>query len=160
MKLRVVAVGRVKSGPERDLVERYSERLRGTGRSIGVGGVDLIEIPESRAANAAARKREEADAFENRLKDCSTLIAFDERGQHLTSRAFAALIERGAQAGAGDMAFLIGGPDGLDPAIRERANTVVAFGSLTMPHQLVRVLVLEQLYRAATILTGHPYHRD
>ena len=158
MKLTVVAIGRLKAGPERDLVERYRERLEATGRSAGFTGLDLIEIPESRARRDADRRAEEAQAVLARAGP-GPLVAFDERGRSPTSEVFAGRIGAWRDEGRASATFLVGGPDGLDESIRRRADLVVSFGALTLPHQIVRALVLEQLYRAVTILTGHPYHR-
>ncbi len=158
MKLSVIAVGRLKSGPERELVERYRERLDATGRAAGFTGLDLVEIPESRARRDADRRAEEAGAILARAGPAA-IVAFDERGRSPSSEAFAARIGGWRDEGRGATAFVVGGPDGLDESVRRRADLVVSFGALTLPHQIVRALVLEQLYRAATILTGHPYHR-
>jgi len=157
MRLTVVAVGRLKAGPERELVERYRERIEGSARATGFAGLDLVEIPESRARRDDDRRAEEAGALLARAGS-GALVAFDERGRSPTSEAFAARIGAWRDGGR-DAAFLIGGPDGLDESVRRRADLVVSFGALTLPHQLVRALVLEQVYRALTILSGHPYHR-
>ena len=158
MRLAVVAVGRLKSGPERSLVERYRERAEALGRPLGLSPFDLSEIPEGRARRAPDRRAEEGTALLDKSGPAA-LIAFDERGKTVTSEAFAGLIARWRDDGRPAAACLIGGPDGLDDAIRARADLVLSFGALTLPHQLVRVLVVEQLYRALTILAGHPYHR-
>ncbi len=158
MRLSLIAVGRLKSGPERDLVDRYRGRIEGLGRTLAVSGVDFIELPESRARRDADRRAEEAAAILEKV-GTSTLIAFDERGRSPTSEAFAERLKSWRDGGQAAVACVIGGPDGLDPAIRQRAALVVSFGALTLPHQIVRVLVAEQLYRALTIIAGHPYHR-
>ena len=157
MRLRIVAVGRLKKGPERELVERYAERLRGA-RMAGVTGFDVAELPESRAGDAPTRKREEGRAILDRLSDGGLVVALDETGRTPDSAAFAALVRDARDMGR-DVTLVIGGPDGLDGAVRDRADTVLAFGRLTLPHQIVRALAAEQLYRAITILAGHPYHR-
>jgi 23S rRNA (pseudouridine1915-N3)-methyltransferase len=158
LRLSILAVGRLKSGPERELVERYTKRIEGIGRSLGLSGPDMIELPESRARREDDRRAEEAAALLERVGS-SALIVFDERGKSPTSEAFAERCRAWRDEGRGGLACLIGGPDGLDPRIRQRADLVVSFGALTMPHQIVRALVAEQLYRALTILAGHPYHR-
>ncbi len=157
MRLSVVAVGRLKSGPERDLVERYRSRIDALGRGLGFG-FDLIELPESRARRDLDRKAEEAAALLERIGS-SAMIAFDERGRSPSSESFAETLKSWRDGGRPGIACVVGGPDGLDPAIRGRADLVVSFGALTLPHQIVRVLVVEQLYRALTIIAGHPYHR-
>ena len=158
MRLSLLAVGRLKNGPERELLERYRQRIEGLGRSLGVTGLDVVEIPESRARRDSDRRAEESAAILDRA-GASLLIAFDERGKSPSSEGFAARIQQWRDAGAAGIACVIGGPDGLDPEILRRAQMVVAFGALTMPHQIVRSLVAEQLYRALTIIAGHPYHR-
>lgn len=159
MRATCLAIGRLKAGPERELVERYSRRLASGGRAVGLAGVDLIELPESRAVSAEERKRDEAQRMAARVPVGATLIIFDERGQTIDSEKFASIVKGAAESASG-LVLAIGGPDGFDEAFGKSAQHVVSFGQLTMPHQLVRGLVLEQLYRATTILTGHPYHRS
>ena len=158
MRLSVIAVGRLKSGPERELVERYRGRIEGLGRGLGLGGFDLVELPESRARRDADRMSDEARAVLDRAGP-SVLVAFDERGRSPSSEAFAETLKTWRDGGRPGVACVIGGPDGLDPVLRQRADLIVSFGALTLPHQIVRVLVVEQLYRALTIIAGHPYHR-
>jgi 23S rRNA (pseudouridine1915-N3)-methyltransferase len=158
LRLGLVAVGRLKSGPERDLVQRYRQRIEGIGRSLGLSGLDLVELPESRARREDDRRAEEAAALLERIGP-SALIVFDERGKSPTSEALAGRIRGWRDEGRPALTCIIGGPDGLDPSVRQRADLVVSFGALTLPHQIVRALVAEQLYRALTIMAGHPYHR-
>ena len=158
MRLSLLAVGRLKNGPERELVERYRQRIDGMGRSLGLTGFDLVELPESRARREDDRRSEEASALLDKVGS-SVLVAFDERGRSPSSEAFAERIRQWRDEGRAGIACVIGGPDGLDPKVRQRADLVVSFGALTMPHQIVRALVVEQLYRALTIMAGHPYHR-
>jgi 23S rRNA (pseudouridine1915-N3)-methyltransferase len=158
MRLAVVAVGRLKDGPERELCQRYAGRIGEIGRSLGFSGPDLVELPESRARREDDRKREEADLIAVRAP-AGLLIVLDERGTSLPSPDFAARLGRERDAGNPAASFVIGGADGLDASLRDRAAIRLSFGALTIPHQIVRVLVLEQIYRALTILSGHPYHR-
>jgi 23S rRNA (pseudouridine1915-N3)-methyltransferase len=158
LRLSLLAVGRLKSGPERELVERYRQRIEGMGRGLGVAGLDVAELPESRARRDDDRRAEEATALLDRVGS-SALVVFDERGKSPTSEAFAERVRIWRDEGRSGMACVIGGPDGLDPRVRQRADLVVSFGALTLPHQIVRALVAEQLYRALTIIAGHPYHR-
>lgn len=160
MRLVIAAVGRLKDGPERQLFERYRERLAGTGRALGWGRLDVIEIPESRAADAEARKSDEAARLLAKLGEAATKVVLDENGRELTSEVFAAFLRDRRAAGAPSVAFLIGGPDGHGAAALSRADLKLSLGKMTLPHMLVRGLIAEQLYRAATILTGHPYHRS
>jgi 23S rRNA (pseudouridine1915-N3)-methyltransferase len=159
VKLAVVAVGRLKAGPERDLSERYRGRIDAIGRSSGFSALEIVEIPESRARREADRRSEEAGLISQRTR-LGVTVAFDERSRSLTSQALGERLRHWRDEGRPAAAFLIGGADGLDPALRERADLTVSFGALTLPHQLVRVLVLEQIYRCLTILAGHPYHRE
>jgi 23S rRNA (pseudouridine1915-N3)-methyltransferase len=159
LKLLLIGVGRLKSGPERELVARYAERCAAGGRKVGLTAFDLREIEESRARRPEDRKAEEAVALTGLLPAGAKLICLDERGRSLDSEAFAAKVGDWRDAGAPACAMVIGGPDGLDPDFRARADLVLAFGAMTWPHQLVRALAAEQLFRAMTILSGHPYHR-
>jgi 23S rRNA (pseudouridine1915-N3)-methyltransferase len=158
MHLTVAAIGRMKAGPERDLFDRYLARAEAAGRKLALS-FSLGEKPESRAADAAARKSEEAAALLAALPAGAILIALDQAGQSLDSRAFAAAIRRYRDDGVRHLVFAIGGADGHGPALLGRAALRLAFGPLTWPHQLVRIMLAEQLYRAVTILAAHPYHR-
>jgi len=158
MRLALITVGRLKDGPERELCERYRERAATLGRGLGLTGPEIIEIPESRGRRSDERKRDEAAAITAKLAP-GLVIALDERGRSQGSDAFAARIAAARDSGTASLNLVIGGADGLADEIREAAAQTLCFGALTIPHQLVRVLVLEQLYRTMTILTGHPYHR-
>ena len=159
MRLVLAAVGRMKAGPERELLDRYVGRARATARALGVSSLDMVEVDEGRGRSADERKREEAAALTARLPAGTVVIALDERGKSLTSPAFADRVGKLIDSGAPALAFAIGGPDGFDEAFRSSARDIVSFGAATLPHQLVLVVLAEQVYRAATILTGHPYHR-
>lgn len=159
MRLQLVCAGRLKIGPERDLAARYVERANAAGRAAGFSAVELRETAESRAARPAGRKREEAKAFFGLLTEGKQVFALDESGEQMTSRAFAATLGRMRDAGASSAALVIGGPDGLDPDFLAAATVKLSFGAMTWPHQLMRILAAEQIYRAITILAGHPYHR-
>lgn len=159
MRLSVIAVGRLKDGPERDLCARYQERAQGLARGLGFSGPEIVEIAESRGRRTEERRRDEARLIGERLPPSGLVIALDERGTSLDSDAFASRLATARDAGTPAATLLIGGADGLDAPLRERAAWVLSFGGLTIPHQIVRALVLEQLYRAMTIMAGHPYHR-
>jgi 23S rRNA (pseudouridine1915-N3)-methyltransferase len=159
MRIVVIAVGRLKQGPERELAERYATRFDDAGRKLGFRGLDVREIAESRARDAAARMTEEAAAISAAIPDNSVLVALDERGENIDSAAFARRLGQWRDQAVAQAIFAIGGADGLSPELRGKAKLTVAFGAATWPHQMVRVMLLEQLYRAATILAGHPYHR-
>ena len=159
MRIVVIAVGRLKQGPERELAERYRKRFDEIGRKLGFRGLDSREIAESRARDTAARIAEEAAAISAAIPENSVLVTLDERGDNVGSSAFAKKLGALRDQAVANMIFVIGGADGLSPELRSKAKFRVAFGAATWPHQMVRVMLLEQLYRAATILAGHPYHR-
>jgi 23S rRNA (pseudouridine1915-N3)-methyltransferase len=159
MRLTVIAVGKLKQGPERDLADRYKTRFDDIGRKLGFRGLDIHELGESRARDAAARMGEEAAAITALMTDGCVLVTLDERGQSLDSASFAAQLGRWRDASVPGTIFVIGGADGLLPELRRKAKLCLSFGAATWPHQMVRVMLLEQIYRAATILAGHPYHR-
>src|SRR5262249_13109784 len=151
MRIAVVAVGRLKAGPERDLFERYHERAAAAGRRLGLT-FDLAEIPESRAGSAEARKDQESVAILAKAPREGVLIALDERGTPLGSAGFAERLRGWRDGSKGDVVMAVGGPDGLGQAVLARADLRLAFGAMTWPHQLVRIMLAEQLYRAVTIL--------
>lgn len=157
MRLTIAAVGRLKDGPERELFQRYWTRLEALGRKHALGPLALVEIPESRASSAAARADDEAKKLVAAASGLVVLL--DERGKTPTSAAFAADLCRRRDGGAAAVTFLIGGADGHGAAARSAADATLALGALTLPHGLARVVLAEQLYRAATLIAGHPYHR-
>ena len=159
MRIIVAAVGRLKQGPETELAERYAKRATQTGRNLGLRDVEIIEIRESRAAEAGKRMLEESIALATVIPQGAAVVLLDSRGDNLDSASIAAQFSKWRANDKSAVVFMIGGADGLAPSLRERANLAIAFGSATWPHQLVRIMLLEQLYRAVTILTGHPYHR-
>ncbi len=159
MRISLFAVGRLKTGPEKELVARYLDRLAKTGPATGLELARVVEVNESRATSADTRKREEAAQLEKALPEGALLILLDERGKALDSEGFARLIGDWRDNGKRDLMVAIGGADGLDPALHARADAVLNLGRMTWPHQIVRILIAEQLYRAVTILSGHPYHR-
>jgi 23S rRNA (pseudouridine1915-N3)-methyltransferase len=159
VKVTIAAIGKLKAGAERDLAARYIDRANAGGRRLGLT-VTVRELPEGRAANPATRKDDEADALVGGLATGALLIALDERGRALDSPAFAARLADWRDTGTADLVLAIGGADGHGKAVLDRAALRLSFGAMTWPHQLVRVMVAEQLYRAVTILSGHPYHRE
>ncbi len=159
MRLALVCVGKLKAGPERLLFDRYFKRLVEGARGAGIAGVDLREIRESRARRPDERRAEEGGAILAALPKGGALVLLDERGAPAASEEWAADIGRARDEARAAYAVAIGGPDGLDPSLRTGAHRVISFGAMTWPHQLVRVMAGEQLYRVMTILAGHPYHR-
>ena len=159
MRIIVAAVGRLKAGPETELAERYRKRAAQTGRNLGWRDVEIIEIRESRATEPAKRMLEESIALTTIIPQGATVVLLDSRGDSLDSASIAAQFTKWGDNGKPAVVFVIGGADGLAPSLRDKAQLRLSFGTATWPHQLVRVMLLEQLYRASTILTGHPYHR-
>ncbi len=158
MLLGLICVGRLKAGPEREIYARYAERVASL-RRLGLEGLELKEIDESKAPTSSERMAREGVAILAALPEGARLAAFDERGKAADSAAFAQFIEAERDAGRKALWFAIGGSEGLDEAVRARASAAFSFGAMTLPHQLVRILAAEQIYRAMTILSGHPYHR-
>jgi 23S rRNA (pseudouridine1915-N3)-methyltransferase len=159
MRLLLIGVGRLKAGPERELFDRYFKRLGDLARASGFSGADCHEIEEGRARRPEDRQAEEARVIVAALPKGGRLIALDERGTALSSVQWAGEIGKARDDGAPAYAVVIGGPDGLDPALRDKADRILSFGAVTWPHQLARVMATEQLYRSLSILAGHPYHR-
>ena len=149
----------MKAGPERDLFDRYAKRAAALGPVAGFSSVTFREFDESRAKNVDERRAAEARLLREAVGKGAWLCALDERGVNLTTAAWAAEMGRARDAGRSAYAVVIGGPDGIEPDLRGDAQSRVAFGALTFPHQLMRVMAAEQIYRCLTILTGHPYHR-
>ena len=159
MRVIVAAVGRLKEGPERELAARYAERAAAGGRRIGWQGVGVVEVADCRSRRPQDRRREEAVALAAAIPEIAAIVALDAGGEVLSSPQLAARLGRWRDAGTPAVAFLIGGADGLADGLQRRAELRLAFGTATWPHQLARIMLLEQLYRAMTILSGHPYHR-
>ncbi len=154
MRIDIVAVGRLRPGPEASLIDDYLDRFAKTGRALGLPPAKLTEVEDKRSQGMAA----EAALITRAIPEGAALIMLDERGRTLTSPEFAAQIG-GWRDQARDICLVIGGADGIDPALRARADLAISFGKMVWPHMLVRVMLSEQLYRAATILAGSPYHR-
>ena len=160
VRITIAAVGKARAAsPEQKLCDLYYERTRALGPKLGVSKLDIIEVESSRAANAEARMNEEAVKLTKRLPEAAYLIALDERGRSMSSDAFAKHLGKVRDGSVRDVVFLIGGPDGLAPSLRDRAKDRIALGAQTWPHLLVRAMLAEQIYRACSILAGHPYHR-
>ncbi|MDP1668853.1 23S rRNA (pseudouridine(1915)-N(3))-methyltransferase RlmH [Phaeovulum sp.] len=155
MRVQVCAVGRLRAGPEAVLIADYLDRFGKTGRGLGLGPAQVIEVEDKKGGGVEA----EAALLERAAPGGALLVALDERGAVLSSPEFAAKLAGWRDAGQQDLAFVIGGADGLAAGLRERADFSLSFGSMVWPHLLARVMLAEQLYRAATILAGGPYHR-
>jgi len=155
MRLTIVAVGRARTGPEREMVNDYLMRAERTGRAVGITAASLAEVEPRGASGPVA----EADALRRAVPNAARLVCLDERGTALGSPDLAARIAAWRDAGDRDAAFVIGGADGLDRGLVAQADLVLSLGKMVWPHMLARVMVAEQLYRAASILAGTPYHR-
>lgn len=153
--MHLCAVGRLRSGPERELIADYVQRFDRTGRPLGLGPFSEHEVEDKKNAGMGA----EAELLARAVPAGAILVTLDERGRVMSSPEFAAQLARWRDAGRQDVAFVIGGADGIDPALRAKADFSISFGSMVWPHMLVRVMLTEQLYRAANILSGGPYHR-
>jgi len=159
MRVIIIAIGRLKQGPERELAETFRKRAQAIGRGLGIREIEIVEIRESRASDIERRRVEESIAIANVIPERATIVILDQSGENLGSAAFAALLREWRAEDRPAVCFVIGGADGLAASLRERAKLKLAFGGATWPHQLVRIMLLEQLYRAGSILAGHPYHR-
>lgn len=156
MRVHIIAVGRLRAGPEKDLIDDYLTRFDRTGRGLGLGPARVVEVDDRKGGGTAA----EAVLLRKAIPDGAILVAMDERGRVETSPQFANRLAGWRDQGRGDLALMIGGADGIDPALRAEADFVLSFGKMVWPHMLVRVMLCEQLYRAASILAGAPYHRE
>ena len=154
MKIRIAVVGRLKAGPEKSLIDDYLTRFDRTGRALGLGPTEIVEVEAKKGGMAA-----EGELLEKAVAGAGRLIAMDERGKVMTSPDFADHLARFRDDGAGDLAIIIGGADGIAPDLRAKSDLTLSFGKMVWPHMLARVMLSEQLYRASTILAGGPYHR-
>lgn len=152
MNIVLCAVGRIKAGPEKALFDHYLKRLP--------WAFDVYEVVEHRKLPTDELRRQEAELLLAKVPDGSIVVALDEGGKNLGSRQLAEKLGDWRDSGHRHVAFIIGGADGVDQSIRDRADLVLSFGKLTWPHMLVRALLAEQIYRSQAILSGHPYHRD
>lgn len=155
MRVHICAVGRLRTGPQRDLTDDYLTRFDRAGRALGLGPVTQHEVEDRKGGGVTA----EGALLERALPGGAHVVAMDERGRQMASPEFAAFLARRRDDGSGDLAFVIGGADGLAPGLRARADLGLSFGRMVWPHLLVRAMLAEQLYRAAAILAGSPYHR-
>ena len=155
MRVTLCVVGRLRAGPERDLIDDYLTRFDRTGRALGLGPIDVREVEDRKGGGMTA----EAGLLEKALPAGAAVIALDERGKIKTSPDFSQDLAKWRDDGRSDLAFIIGGAAGIDPALRAKCDASLSFGKMVWPHMLVRVMLAEQLYRAASILSGAPYHR-
>lgn len=154
MKLHLCVVGRLRGGPEKTLIDDYLDRFDKVGRGLGLTFGQVIEVEDRKGGGMAA----EAELIRRALP-CTSFWVMDERGEVMTSPVFAERLAAQRDRGVGDLALVIGGADGIDPGLRAEAGMAVSFGKMVWPHMLARVMLAEQVYRAASILAGSPYHR-
>ena len=159
MRLLIAAVGKLKQGPERELFAHYLGRAEAAGRKLHLSPLAVLEVAESKATTAGARIQAEAEALLAKVPSSHRLVCLDRQGEALSSAALAELLAKWRDGGAEGVAFLIGGADGLPPQTLAKAAKAISLGPMTLPHGLARIVLAEQIYRAATILAGHPYHR-
>ena len=155
MRIHLCVVGRLRSGPERTLFDDYKTRFERAGRASSLGPLTLHEVEDKKGGGMPA----EAALLQKAIPGGALVCTLDERGRTMTSPRFADQIGTWRENGTSDLAFVIGGADGIDPGLRDSANASVSFGAMVWPHMLARVMLTEQLYRAASILAGSPYHR-
>lgn len=155
LKVHICAVGRLRSGPERDLLDDYLTRFDRTGRALGLGPATVHEVEDRKNGGIAS----EAPLLQAVIPKGAVICALDERGKLMSSPDFANMLGGWRDDGRGDVAFVIGGADGIDPSLRAQVDAKLSFGKMVWPHMLARVMLSEQLYRAASILAGAPYHR-
>ena len=160
MRLQVLAVGRLKPGPEKSIAGDYQLRAEGLGKKAGISRIGVTEFAESQNPSPSARMSDEAKLLSGALAPKAFAIVLDESGKPLASEAFAQVLQRHLDGGTQDLSFLIGGPDGHATETRDRAGLLLGFGPMTWPHRLIRIMLFEQIYRAVTIMVGHPYHRS
>ena len=155
MRVSLCVVGRLRGGPERDLIDDYLTRFDRTGRALGLGPASVIEVEDKKGGGSVA----EAALLRKAIPDRAVLVTLDERGKVMTSPEFANKLAGWRDNSQRDLAFVIGGADGIAPDLRAEADFSLSFGKMVWPHMLARVMLCEQLYRAANILSGGPYHR-
>ena len=160
MQISILTVGRMKSGAERELYQKYADRVGKAGKPFHLSDLKLVEISESKSADRNQRMDDEASQLRLSAGVDAQIILLDERGKDISSREFASLLMQYRDEGATKLCFAIGGPDGHGEAMKKASTKSIRLGAMTWPHQIVRILLIEQIYRAITILSGHPYHRD
>ncbi len=155
MRIHICAVGRLRAGPEKTLIDDYLSRVDRTGRALGIGPARVVEVEDKKNAGMAA----EAVLLRKALPKGAAVCTLDERGKLLSSPEFSRKIADWRDGGRQDLAFVIGGADGIDPSLRAEADFSISFGKMVWPHMMVRLMLAEQVYRATTIEAGSPYHR-
>ena len=159
MKLKVISIGQLKNNPILELQRDYESRILNLIKSVGIKNLEIRELPISKKSSIKERQKEEAKIISQHIKEDNLNIFLDGKGENINSVDISQIISKSSFNGK-DLVFFIGGPDGFDEKIIKVSNKIISFGRVTWPHKLIRIMLLEQLYRGITILNNHPYHRN
>ena len=159
MKLKVISVGQLKNNPILEIQRDYESRILSLSKSVGIKNLEIKELPISKKSSIKERQKEEAKIISQHIKQDNLNVFLDGKGENINSVDISQIISKSSFDGK-DLVFFIGGPDGFDEKIIKVANKIISFGRVTWPHKLIRIMLLEQLYRGITILNNHPYHRN
>jgi len=159
MKLKVISIGQLKNNPILEIQRDYESRILNLSKSVGIKNLEIKELPISKKSSIKERQKEEAKIISQHIKQNNLNLFLDGKGENINSVDISQIISKSSFDGK-DLVFFIGGPDGFDEKIIKVANKIISFGRVTWPHKLIRIMLLEQLYRGVTILNNHPYHRN
>ena len=159
MKLKVISIGQLKNNPILEIQKDYESRILNLSKSVGIKNLEIKELPISKKSSIKERQKEEAKIISQHIKQDNLNVFLDGKGENINSVDISQIISESSFNGKG-LVFFIGGPDGFDEKIINAANKIISFGRVTWPHKLIRIMLLEQLYRGITILNNHPYHRN
>lgn len=159
MKLKVISIGHLKNNPILEIQKDYESRILNLSKSVGIKNLEIKELPISKKSSIKERQKEEAKIISQHIKQDNLNVFLDGKGENINSVDISQIISESSFNGK-DLVFFIGGPDGFDEKIIKVANKIISFGRVTWPHKLIRIMLLEQLYRGITILNNHPYHRN
>ena len=159
MKLKVISIGQLKNNPILEIQRDYESRILSLSKSVGIKNLEIKELPISKKSSIKERQKEEAKIIAQHIKQNNLNLFLDGKGENINSVDISQIISKSSFDGK-DLVFFIGGPDGFDEKIIKVANKIISFGRVTWPHKLIRIMLLEQLYRGITILNNHPYHRN
>ena len=159
MKLKIISIGQLKNNPILEIQKDYESRILNLSKSVGIKNLEIKELPISKKSSIKERQKEEAKIISQHIKQDNLNVFLDGKGENINSVDISQIISKSSFNGK-DLVFFIGGPDGFDEKIIKVANKIISFGRVTWPHKLIRIMLLEQLYRGITILNNHPYHRN
>jgi len=159
MKLKVISIGQLKNNPILEIQKDYESRILNLSKSVGIKNLEIKELPISKKSSIKERQKEEEKIISQHIKQDNLNVFLDGKGENINSVDISQIISESSFNGK-DLVFFIGGPDGFDEKIIKVANKIISFGRVTWPHKLIRIMLLEQLYRGITILNNHPYHRN